>query len=138
MTILFNFVYFLLFYTVLYFSIGTVPSSLCDIGTLSYLKITDSGSNPLLTCAPLCLTSVNTRTLPSTVLETCPSDQDNSLCSLIAATNIESIASKTMWSCTSDGVTSTNPCSSWSGISCSGGSIVQLYLNSLGLTGILM
>ena len=106
---------------------------------MTLLRITESASNPLVTCAPLCLTTVTDRNLPTTMLETCPSAQDGAMCSLIAATNIESISTHTMWSCNTDGVTSTDPCSPlWTGITCSGSSIVNIDLGSVSVTGISM
>ena len=124
----------LLFNLLQYRSLGTVPSSLCEIASLTKLYITKDSTNPLVTCAPLCLTSVTTKYLPSAI---CPSSQESAICSFIAATDIESISTHTMWSCTTDGITSTDPCSpAWSGVTCSGGSIVSLDLNSVGVAGI--
>ena len=120
--------------------IGTVPSSLCDIGALVDLYITYSDTNPLITCAPLCLTTVTYRYLPTTLLGECPSSQDDAICSIIAATNIESISGYEEWSCSSDGLTSTDPCSSpvWSGVTCSGTLIVSLALDTIDLTGMVI
>ena len=118
----------------LYCIVGTVPSTLCDITGLTKLHITIYGTNPLLTCAPLCLTTVTTRSLPSTVVETCPSAEDDGLCGFIAATNIASISNYDEWSCTTDGVTSTDPCaggSVWTGIEC----VNFIQLSSLSITG---
>ena len=109
---------------------GTIPSSLCDIGTLTFLHITDSASNPLLTRSPMCLTTVTDRIIP-------PNYQESAICGFIAATNIESISTHTMWSCNANGVTSTDPCSpGWSGISCSGSAVDNLGLGNIGLTGL--
>ena len=84
-----------------------------------------------MTRSPICLTTISDRIIP-------PSFQNDAICGIIAATNIESISSKTMWFCTSDGLASTDPCfyPVWSGVSCNGGSIVQLEFNNVGLTGI--
>ena len=111
-----------------------VAFSLCDIGTLTWLHFTDSASNPLLTCAPLCLTTVTSRALPSAI---CPTPQDYAMCGFIAATNIANFSTHSMWSCTSDGLTSTNPCLStiWSGVTCSGMAITTLDVEGIGLTG---
>ena len=104
---------------------------------MGILYLTNIGSNPLLTCAPSCLTTVSIRTLPTTVIETCPSAQDDGLCSFIAATDIETISSKTMWSCTTDGLTTTDPCVAtiWSGITCDGGYVDSITLDNLGIIG---
>ena len=129
-------------YILRYHPLGTVPVSLCDIVTLYDLYITYDGTNHLITCAPSCLTSVISRYLPSTLLETCPSSQDDALCGLIAATNIESIASQSMWSCNTNGLTNTDPCSTpqWSGITCDGGMLIVTNINlaSVGLAGMIM
>ena len=111
------------------YTIGTVPSSLCDIGTLTFLHITDSASNPLLTRSPMCLTTITDRIIP-------PNYQDVAICAFIAATNIESIGGFDEWSCTTSGVTNTNPCSLlWSGTNCSASFVVYLDLNYIGLKG---
>ena len=123
------------YYIALYYSIGTVPSTLCDITGLTLLHINAAG-NPLMTCAPLCLTTVTTRSLPSAV---CPSAQDDGLCGLIAATNIASITNYDEWSCTTDGVTSTDPCtggSEWTGVVCTTGYVSEININNKGVTGI--
>ena len=81
------------------------------------------------------MTSVTSSSLPIGV---CPSYQDDAICGIVAATNIQSRPDKAMWSCTVDGLPSTDPCSSpvWSGVYCSyDGSIVQLQSFEFGLTG---
>ena len=111
-----------------------MPSTLCLITSLMKLYVTTGGSNPGVSCAPSCLSSLPASTVPSRV---CPSNQDTGLCGLIAATNINTIASYFHWSCTTAGVTSTNPCSSqlWSGIVCSGNNVVSISVNNIGLSG---
>ena len=112
-----------------FFCIGSVPSSLCDIGTLTALFITDFASNPLLTRSPMCLTTVIERKIP-------PNYQEAGICGFIAATNIANISNYDEWSCTSDGITSTDPCSpAWTGIGCSAGFIVDLGFYQTGFTG---
>ena len=118
-----------------YFSIGRVPSSLCSYATLTGIHISDAGSNPLVTCLPLCLTTITIQDVPSS---RCPSPEiDTALCGFIAATNIQSITGYTMWSCASDSVTSSNPCEAtvWAGVSCISSSIYTLALSNVGLTG---
>ena len=113
------------------YNIGTVPSILCDNTAMSFLHITDGGTNPMLTRSPKCLTTVTDRIIP-------PNYQDAAICSFIAATNIEFIGGYAMWSCTTDGVTSTNPCNvsaTWSRVVCSGSSIVTLNVHSIGISG---
>ena len=118
---------------------GYVPSSLCNISTLNNLLVTHSDTNPLITCAPLCLTTVNSRALPATVLDSCPSFQDNALCGFIASTDIESKTSYTEWSCNSIGKTNTDPCdpfsSTWTGVTCRGNFIVSISMYNSYLIG---
>ena len=58
------------------------------------------------------------------------------MCNLIASTTIASVTAYSMWSCTTAGVTSTNPCSPlWNGIGCSGSTVVSITLTQLGISG---
>ena len=116
---------------------GTVPSSFCKLTTLTSIHISYDNSNPLVTCAPLCLTTVSSRSLPSTILETCPSFQDDGLCSLIAATNIGYLTNYDEWSCNRDGFTITDPCNAtmWNGVTCMDGFINSISLNVSALRG---
>ena len=117
-------------------SIGTLPLSLCDITGLTSLHVTDNSGNPLVICSPDCLTTVSDRFIP---VAACPTPQDVAICGVIAATNVASISTHTMWSCTTDGFTSTDPCSaSWSGVTCTNSNIVHIDLNAIGLTGIVI
>ena len=104
---------------------------------LVHFVISDSGSNPGITCAPLCVSSISSGNLnvPSAV---CVYPQDTGLCGLIAATNIHSISGYSQWSCTAGGYTSTTPCLApvWPGIICSGINVVNLNLTSIALTGL--
>lgn len=62
--------------------------------------------------------------------------QDNSLCGIIAATNIEALGTTTMWSCTAGGLTATDPCTvPWTGITCASGYVSSISISSLTLTG---
>ena len=121
-----------------YNNIGHVPSSLCDIPVLSNLQITNNDSNPFIRCAPSCLTTVTNSVLPSTVLDACPSFQDDALCGLIAATNIESLTNYNEWSCDTDGFTITDPCAIivWDGVICNDGYVSSVNLESITLSGI--
>ena len=116
--------------------IGAIPNAICQIISLTVIYITSGGSNPGITCAPLCLSSVTGSNLfvPSTI---CPQDQDVGLCGLVAATNVQSKSGYSQWSCTTGGYTSTSPCASpvWPGIVCSGNIVIWLNLYSLGLIG---
>ena len=76
--------------------------------------------------------------------EVCPtaSPQNDAICAMIAATNIANISGYEMWSCTTDGIPMTDPCSSmnvWSSIMCSvDGSITDLHFSGYGLIGMIM
>ena len=60
------------------------------------------------------------------VITATPTAQDNGLCGIVAATNIQSIYSN--WSCTTAGSTTTNPCTVpvWNGVGCSGNTVTQI------------
>ena len=61
----------------------------------------------------------------------------DTICDFIAATNIASISSKTMWACSVLGVASTNPCTtSWSGLICSSNNLLSISVGGIGLKGI--
>ena len=114
--------------------IGTIPNSVCLVTHLTSLQFTNNGTNPKVTCAPLCVSSVSSRTVPSSV---CVYAQDVGLCGLISATNIHSISGYSQWSCSTGGYTTSTPCLSpvWPGLSCAGINVVSVNLNSLGVTG---
>ena len=120
---------------------GMIPSSVCQISSLNIFYILNGGANTGVTCAPSCLSSVPNCQVPATACtySATPSNQDNGLCGIIAATNIQSKASYSQWSCSASGLTSTTPCSApvWTGLTCTGGStIVAINLNNAGITGI--
>ena len=99
------------------------------------IYITYSNTNPGITCAPLCVSSVSSRYVPSTK---CPSKQDQGLCGLIAATNIQTISGYSQWSCTAIGAPLTPPCTSspvWNGLACAGNNAISLSVSNVGLTG---
>ena len=112
--------------------VGSIPNAICVL-SITLLYITNSGTNPGITCAPLCVSSVNTHYVPSTI---CVYPQDQGLCGLIAATNIQ--AKYGQWSCTTAGLTSSTPCKSpvWPGTVCVGSDVVSINVNSIGLIGI--
>jgi len=71
---------------------------------------------------------------------TTPTFQDDGLCGFIAATNIVTISGYSQWICTTDRITSTDPCASgliWNGLTCSGGYVDSVVIVNKGLTGIL-
>ena len=102
------------------------------------LQIVYNTGNSGLTCAPLCLTDAGSslNKLPSTVLDSCPTLQDDGLCALVAATNISMINNYDEWSCTTMGFTSTDPCmTGWTGVSCTSNVVTGLLLDSIGIVG---
>ena len=107
---------------------------MCAMLELTTVHVTAGGTNSGITCAPLCVSSVTTHTVPSTV---CVYPQDNGLCGLIAATNIQSISGYSQWSCSTAGYTSSTPCLSpvWPGLSCAGSNVVSMSIGGLGIAG---
>ena len=114
--------------------IGMVPSAFCLLTNLQNIYLTYASTNPGLICAPSCTSTVSTNYVPST---NCPSNQDNGLCGIIAATNVQSQAGYSQWSCTTLGVVSTAACIApvWPGITCTGSNVNALNLNNIALTG---
>ena len=113
-----------------------IPNSMCNIGGLSDFEATISSTNPGLTCAPLCMSSIPIKYIPAT---TCPSNQEIGMCGLIAATNIANIVGHSTWSCTTLGSTVSNPCSPvWSGLSCNGSAIISIALGGIGVIGMVV
>ena len=53
-------------------------------------------------------------------------------CDIVAATNIQSVALFSLWSCTTTGVTSSNPCSApvWQGVICSGSNVISIAVDN--------
>ena len=60
------------------------------------------------------------------------------ICDLVAATNIHSLTSYSAWNCDSNHIPTTDICSPWLGITCSGSNIVSISVNSVGVVGELM
>ena len=56
--------------------VGSIPSSLCSITSLTELDVNDGGTNPLVTCTPQCLTTVSNLDAPA--IE-CPDFQDDAV-----------------------------------------------------------
>ena len=122
---------------VLYSYIGSVPSTLCALTSLTYVSLTGGSTNHQLTCAPDCLTTATTSYLPAR----CPTAIDKALCGLTAATNIATLTGYDEWGCSTNGITISDPCGlySWSAIDCQNdGTISDIYMNSLGITGKLL
>ena len=72
------------------------------------------------------------------VIYLCPlvSCDSSAICGLIAATNIQSKTGYSQWSCTTSGITSTDPCSSpWPGLICSNSNIVSINVNNTAIAG---
>ena len=117
---------------------GTVPDSFCSLTMLSVLSFTFASSNPLLSCAPSCLSTIATSYFPPVVAAVCPNGQNNAICGFIAATNIASLPGYNEWACNSNGFTSTDPCQAgswWDGLDCSAGLVDEINIYNEGLTG---
>ena len=116
--------------------LGSVPNTFCQLSSLKDLYLTYSSTNPGITCAPLCVSSITSANLyiPPSI---CVYPQDQGLCGMIAATNIQSISGYSRWSCSVIGYTSSTPCLSpvWPGISCIGIDVIAITISNLGLTG---
>ena len=94
-----------------------------------------NGGNTGISCSPACVSSVPNKAVPSSVC-VYPSYQDIALCGLVAATNIQYKACCSQWSCTTSGFTSTNPCTaSWTGVICSGSTVISLNIGGYGISG---
>ena len=110
--------------------LGAIPYEICQMSSLYNLEIANSG-NTGLTCTPVCVSSIlGTLECPSTY---CPTEEDNGLCALIAATNVASLIAG--WGC-SGGYTSSPPCSWWNLICDGGGNVVAITFGTLGVSGI--
>ena len=108
------------------FVVGAIPNEICN--SLS-LQVLNMGVNPGLTCYPSCLSLLGNLTVDGTVhpKSICPNFQDVALCGIIAATTIG--AQYGEWSCTTDGLTTSDPCdvySTWRLVTCAEG-----YVNSI-------
>ena len=112
----------------IYVHIGALPNSICLLSSLQYFY---TSSNPGILCAPLCVSSVTSRTVPTAV---CVYPQDIAICGLLAATNLQSVIGL---SCSVTGYTTTTPCLSpvLSEFSCIGMDLVHLELGSKTLIG---
>ena len=115
------------------YELGMIPYGICLVTNLQSFNTGIDG----VTCSPLCVSSISSTSVPSTV---CLYPQDNALCGLIAATNIHLVSGYSQWSCTTAGFTSTNPCSQysgvWLGLSCNGMNVVSINLYGLGISGV--
>jgi Leucine-rich repeat (LRR) protein len=116
---------------------GTVPVQMCGQQLLSSLSFRgDAG----LYCYHDCLSTV--ASLDAGAVPRCPTSQDVAICSFVAATNIYSLTNPFLseWLCSSVGSTVTDPCLSgaeWTGILCDNGTIVDIALSFMGVTGTL-
>ena len=108
--------------------------SICLLSKLQYLYV---NNNPGVLCSPMCLSSIPSGSNIDVSAAVCVFAQDNGLCGLIAATNIESISGYSQWSCSTAGYTTTTPCLSpvWPGLGCVGINVVSISVNNVGLTG---
>ena len=111
---------------------------MCQLNNANGLLITYASTNTGITCAPACLSSITSGNVyvPSTVCPM-PTNQDNALCGLIAATNIQTISGYSQWSCTTLGISSVAACTApiWAGVACSGSNVVSITAANIGLSG---
>ena len=120
-----------IYHSHLLFLLGTVPSELCNITTLTYFHFENNAG---ITCYADCLSSVTTLTTSGIV---CPhSAQDIGICGFIGATDIASIADYDEWACSTSGYTSTDPCvGPWTGVTCTSGVVDTVDLGNKGISG---
>lgn len=124
-------------------TVGIVPSGLCAASGLTTLAITTAATddyylpgNSDVWCAPSCLSHIANSQVPS-YSSSCPAYQDTALCDIIAGTDIASLVGMSMWSCGTDGQTTTDYCL-WNGITCNNdGGITILDVEDLGVSGTL-
>ena len=105
------------------------------MSVLNNLAVTNSGSNPGITCVPACTSSLTSgeKSVPSTL---CPTVHETALCGIVAATLINTIIGFSMWSCTTLGYASSSICS-WNGVICIGSNVVSISLDNIGLSGMM-
>lgn len=114
---------------------GAVPNSLCTASQLTMLHV---GPNTGLVCYPACLSSVTDIQFTG-IPSGCPSDQENGMCGLVAATNIATVsAGGSVWGCDSGGYPTSDVCG-WLGVYCDNGgvgpNVEKIDLTTNGLTG---
>ena len=110
--------------------IGAIPNEMCQLTSLKILYV---DGNPGVSCYPNCLSSLLKLSVDSSVpfKPLCPSFQDAALCGMVSATNVGSVYSE--WSCTTDGLTETNPCNTsavWRATTCTRGYVNSIILSS--------
>ena len=111
--------------------VGAIPSTLCSLTSLNYLKFASVD----ITCYPSCLSSV--ANLETGDVPLCPTEQEVALCSIVSATNIFehfAVFGGSMWSCDAVGVPIGDPYI-WSGLSHDDGAVVAVDFESLSLAG---
>ena len=106
--------------------VGAIPNEICNSSSLQVLNI---DGNPDVTCYPRCLSVISNLTVDGSAIpkSVCPDFQDVALCGLIAATTIGVQYGE--WSCTTDGLTTSDPCyaySTWRLVGCAKGYVVSI------------
>ena len=114
--------------------LGTVPSELCNIHSLTYLHFE---KNAEITCYAACLSSVSSfSTDKSVCMSQSPTSQNIALCAFVAATNISSRSVNSDWMCDKFGIPINNPCNPvWTGLNCLNDVVTSMDLSKEGLTG---
>ena len=106
--------------------VGSIPSSLCNIDSLTYLSVSQNS-----TCYHPCFGNTTNIDLVSNLI-TCPTTQENAICAIVAATNIVSIAGYDEWNCDASGYPATEPCAvdnAWSGLTCDVETLTVVAIN---------
>lgn len=124
---------FLLLHPGLLSALGSVPSSLCNLPSASLVAF---DNNPFLVCYAACLTAVSFTVTPGTIIP-CPTEGETAFCSLVRATNIGAYAGYEMWSCSNAGYPITDPCN-WGGVTCPTASSVDISLDYVFMTGMVI
>ena len=110
---------------------------MCLLSSLFSLAVTNLNTNPGIGCVDDCFSVAN---IAQTFIPSrCPTEQETTLCGLIASTNIAVISGYDNWQCTVGGLVSSDPCDSassgWTGLGCSGGGVISVTLTNIGLAG---
>ena len=114
--------------------LGTVPSELCNIHSLTYLHFE---KNAEITCYAACLSSVSSfSTDKSVCMSQSPTSQNIALCAFVAATNISSRSVNSDWMCDKFGIPINNPCNPvWTGLNCSKDVVTSMNVHGIDLFG---
>ena len=124
--------------------LGTVSSELCNIGTLVDFYF---NNNVGISCYAACLCTVTPLSTSGYACTETPTGQPSSeptvapptpsdigVCAFVAATNIVTKSNYANWVCDVSGYPTTDLCG-WTGVTCAGSAVIELYLQSLEISG---